>query len=69
MKESKYPMVLVGNKIDLENKEIRRTLSKFLGCPFFEISSKSIENIQEVLSQLVRETNILTQTLKKEIMI
>jgi len=54
------PMVLVGNKLDLEQlRKIPTTdgeeLAKQLNMPFLEASAKTRHNIKEVFYQLVRE--------------
>ncbi|KAL6044478.1 Ras GTPase [Balamuthia mandrillaris] len=53
-----YPMVLCGNKCDLEDervisKEEGENLAKKFGCPFFETSAKLRINIEEAFTQLV----------------
>eukprot|EP01091_Cochliopodium_minus_P016639 TRINITY_DN62_c0_g3_i1.p1 TRINITY_DN62_c0_g3~~TRINITY_DN62_c0_g3_i1.p1 ORF type:complete len:196 (+),score=54.38 TRINITY_DN62_c0_g3_i1:73-660(+) len=56
----KVPMVVCGNKCDLDNdREVSRTegedLTKSFGVPFFETSALSRINIEESFFQLVRE--------------
>eukprot|EP01095_Lingulamoeba_sp_RSL-Kostka_P001124 TRINITY_DN115_c0_g1_i6.p1 TRINITY_DN115_c0_g1~~TRINITY_DN115_c0_g1_i6.p1 ORF type:complete len:193 (+),score=87.61 TRINITY_DN115_c0_g1_i6:72-650(+) len=58
--EDKVPMVVVGNKCDLENKRQVPTsegqdLAKSFGCPFFETSAKARINVEEAFYDLVRE--------------
>jgi GTPase KRas protein len=58
--EPTYPIVLVGNKIDLEEyREVStqegQELAKQLGVPFFETSAKTKTNVVEPYAQLVRE--------------
>merc|ERR1712072_1093341 len=58
--EDKVPMVLAGNKCDLEDERQVTTaegqdLAKGFGCPFFETSAKSRINVEEAFYQLVRE--------------
>ena len=54
------PMVLVGNKCDLEGeRQVSRSegeeLAKSWGCPFFETSAKLRENVDVIFEQIVRE--------------
>ena len=56
----KVPMVICGNKCDLDNeREVSKTegedLAKSFGVPFFECSALSRINIEESFYQLVRE--------------
>jgi GTPase KRas protein len=49
--KDKVPMILVGNKCDLETERQVTTsegqeLSKSFGCPFFESSAKSRINVE-----------------------
>lgn len=58
--EGNVPMVLCGNKCDLENDRQVSTaegelLAKKYGCPFFETSAKSRTNVEESFYGLVRE--------------
>jgi GTPase SAR1 family protein len=58
----KYPLVLCGNKIDLEYIRVvdtweGRLMANKFGCPFYECSAKKRINIDEVWFQLVREIN------------
>jgi len=58
--EEKVPMVLAGNKCDLEDeRQVTRAegvdLAKSFACPFFETSAKSRLNVEEAFYQLVRE--------------
>eukprot|EP00011_Vannellida_sp_DIVA3-517-6-12_P010126 CAMPEP_0114611720 /NCGR_PEP_ID=MMETSP0168-20121206/4261_1 /TAXON_ID=95228 ORGANISM="Vannella sp., Strain DIVA3 517/6/12" /NCGR_SAMPLE_ID=MMETSP0168 /ASSEMBLY_ACC=CAM_ASM_000044 /LENGTH=200 /DNA_ID=CAMNT_0001822701 /DNA_START=193 /DNA_END=795 /DNA_ORIENTATION=+ len=61
IKDSKtVPMVLVGNKCDLEDerdvkKEEGEALAAEFGCPFFETSAKDHINVDECFRELVRE--------------
>lgn len=75
IKDSKnIPMVLVGNKCDLEDerdvkKEEGEALAAELGCPFFETSAKDHINVDECFRELVREVrnekNRLAQAAEK----
>lgn len=54
------PMVLVGNKIDLEEQRQVSTregveLARSFACPFFETSAKSRINVEEAFYECVRE--------------
>ncbi|XP_014213190.1 ras-like protein rasG isoform X2 [Copidosoma floridanum] len=54
------PMVLVGNKCDLQNRrevstEEGKTLSDHLGCPFFETSAAFRQFIDDAFYSLVRQ--------------
>jgi len=58
--KDKVPMILVGNKCDLESERQVTTgegqeLAKSFGCPFFESSAKTRINVEESFYQLVRE--------------
>jgi len=58
--KDKVPMILVGNKCDLETERQVTTgegqdLSKSFGCPFFESSAKTRVNVEECFYELVRE--------------
>ena len=55
-----FPVVLCGNKVDLENErqvstEEGEKLAEEWGCPFFETSAKTKVNDHECFYQLVRE--------------
>jgi GTPase KRas protein len=54
------PLVLVGNKSDLrEHRKVSykdgHDLAKKYGCPFYEVSARSSDNIYPMFHQLVRE--------------
>jgi GTPase KRas protein len=58
--KDRVPMVLVGNKCDLESERQVTTgegqdLAKSFGCPFFESSAKTRINVEESFFALVRE--------------
>ncbi|KAJ3434731.1 ras gtpase-related [Anaeramoeba flamelloides] len=58
--ELKIPIVLVGNKADLEGDrkvqiEDGKQLSEKYQCPFFETSAKTGKNVEESFFSLVRE--------------
>jgi len=57
-----FPMVLIGNKADLDGEGLRTVsseegsaLAKKFNCPFFETSAKTRQNIEECFVQLVRD--------------
>ncbi|KAK6082621.1 Ras-like protein [Seiridium cupressi] len=55
-----FPMVVVGNKCDLENeREVTRqegeNLAKSFGCKFIETSAKSRINVDKAFYDIVRE--------------
>lgn len=63
----KVPMVVVGNKCDLESerqvsKAEGQDLAKSFGCPFLETSAKSRINVEESFFELVREIRKQTGT-------
>lgn len=71
----KFPMVIVGNKCDLESerqisKDEGLKLANNFDCPFFETSAKNKINVEECFFQLVREIKnhkgIGTKNNKKE---
>ena len=54
------PMVLVGNKCDLEHERVvpkseGQALAQQFNCPFFETSAKDHVNVDECFRELVRE--------------
>ena len=54
------PIVLVGTHSDFENrrqvtKAEAEQLAESWGCPFFETSAKTGENVEEVFAEVVRE--------------
>ena len=58
--KDKLPMVLIGNKCDLETERQVTTsegqdLAKSWGCPFLESSAKTRVNVDESFFALVRE--------------
>ena len=58
--EDHYPMIILGNKCDLENeREVPvaegRELAKQLGAPFLETSAKARINVEEAFYEVVRE--------------
>lgn len=58
--EEHVPMVIAGNKCDLNNERQvtnaeGQDVAKSFGCPFFETSAKARINVEEAFYQLVRE--------------
>jgi len=58
--KDKVPMMLAGNKCDLESERQVTTaegqdLAKSFACPFFETSAKARINVEEAFYDLVRE--------------
>jgi len=55
------PFMLVGNKADMEEKRVVQKSeleekAKKLGCKFMETSAKSRQNVDEIFTELVKET-------------
>jgi Ras-related protein Rap-2C len=66
----KVPLLLVGNKCDLERqREVRvqdgQQLAESWGCQFLEASAKSTLNVNEVFIEIVREMNFIKTKEKK----
>jgi len=66
----KVPMVLVGNKADLDQErrisfEEGEELARTFNVPFFEVSAKSRLNIENAFFQLVREIKIFRKIKEK----
>ena len=58
--EDKVPVIVVGNKCDLEDRrcvstEEGRTLAKQIDCPFYETSALARINVDEVFDSLINE--------------
>ncbi|XP_044540228.1 ras-related protein Rap-2c isoform X2 [Gracilinanus agilis] len=58
----KVPLILVGNKVDLESeREVLtaegRALAQEWGCPFMETSAKSKTMVDELFAEIVRQMN------------
>eukprot|EP00695_Tsukubamonas_globosa_P003093 TRINITY_DN468_c0_g1_i1.p2 TRINITY_DN468_c0_g1~~TRINITY_DN468_c0_g1_i1.p2 ORF type:complete len:186 (-),score=62.75 TRINITY_DN468_c0_g1_i1:57-614(-) len=62
----KVPMVLVGNKADLPDRQVEekdgRAIAKSWGIPFFETSAKTRQNVEECFFEMVREYRKLNKT-------
>ncbi|CAJ0602591.1 unnamed protein product [Cylicocyclus nassatus] len=57
-KSENVPMVLVGNKTDLQRMvpaSVGREMSKQFGCSFYETSAKLNENVAEIFIDCVRQ--------------
>lgn len=60
------PMVMVGNKLDLQNERVVTTkdgqeLAASFGCPFLETSAKSRIHVEDAFYELVREIRRTTK--------
>ena len=58
--KNRIPLLLVGNKCDLEHqREVRQTdgasLAQLWGCSYIESSAKSSQNVDDVFIEIVRE--------------
>ncbi|KAJ3450635.1 ras-like protein rasd [Anaeramoeba flamelloides] len=65
------PMIIVGNKNDLENErqvsiEEGRDLAKSFNCPFMETSAKTRTNVEESFFELVREIKRISKGMEPE---
>ena len=63
-KESELALYLIGNKIDLPNREVTKeeaqTQAKSLGMKYFEVSCKINMNIPEVMNRMIMECHMKT---------
>uniref|UniRef100_A0A915KQA2 small monomeric GTPase n=1 Tax=Romanomermis culicivorax TaxID=13658 RepID=A0A915KQA2_ROMCU len=60
------PILLVGNKCDLEHqRQVRMddglALAEFWSCPFVECSAKVAQNVNTVFAEIVREMNYISK--------
>ena len=60
VKDSDFPVLLIGNKCDLEDeREVAKRegieMAKRFGCVFMETSAKTGENIEECIFEIVRQ--------------
>ncbi len=58
----RVPLLLVGNKVDLEHQREVATmeglaLAQAWNCPFIEASARNKMNVNEVFAEIVREMN------------
>ncbi|XP_078479213.1 LOW QUALITY PROTEIN: ras-related protein Rap-2b-like [Lampetra planeri] len=62
----RVPMILVGNKVDLEGEEGRcppgegKALAQDWSCPFMETSAKNKGSVDELFAEIVRQMNYST---------
>jgi len=64
------PMILVGNKSDLEQHRVIQSnegssLAKNWDCPFLETSALTRKNVEEVFQQVVKQVMITLKDLKR----
>jgi len=65
-----FPLVLVGNKCDLEDKRQvsksqAQAVASEIGAPFFETSAKEGVNVNEAFTSIVRLVRVLLATQAK----
>jgi len=63
--KDEVPMVLVGNKCDLNDQRVISTdqgndLAKKFGCAFLEASAKTRVNVEQIFHDLIRQINKLS---------
>ncbi|XP_040566688.1 ras-related protein Rap-2c [Lepeophtheirus salmonis] len=68
----RVPILLVGNKVDLESQREVPTvegmaLAQIWGCSFVESSAKNRMNVNEVFAEIVREMNLKSNAKDREI--
>jgi small GTP-binding protein len=69
--KDEVPMVLVGNKCDLQDQRVITTdqgedLARKFGCTFIEASAKTRVNVDQIFHDLIRQINKLNPVTKKE---
>jgi Ras-related protein Rap-1A/Ras-related protein Rap-1B len=69
--KDEVPMVLVGNKCDLQDQRVITTeqgedLARKFGCAFLEASAKTRVNVDQIFHDLIRQINKLSPPPKKE---
>lgn len=67
----KVPVILVGNKVDLESeREVSasegQALAEEWGCPFMETSAKSKTMVDELFAEIVRQMDYAAQPDKND---
>jgi small GTP-binding protein len=67
--KDEVPMVLVGNKCDLQDQRVITTdqgddLAKKFGCAFLEASAKTRLNVDQIFHDLIRQINKLSPITK-----
>jgi len=65
------PMVLVGNKCDLNDQRVISTdngndLAKKFGCAFLEASAKTRLNVEQIFHDLIRQINKISPPVKPQ---
>ncbi|CAB4062880.1 RAP2C [Lepeophtheirus salmonis] len=70
----RVPILLVGNKVDLESQREVPTvegmaLAQIWGCSFVESSAKNRMNVNEVFAEIVREMNLKTHHLEQYLLL
>jgi len=63
--KDKVPMILVGNKCDLNDQRVITTeqgedLARKFSCPFMEASAKTRQNVDQIFHNLIRQINELS---------
>jgi Ras-related protein Rap-1A/Ras-related protein Rap-1B len=63
--KDEVPMVLVGNKCDLNDQRVITTdqgedLARKFGCAFLEASAKTRQNVDQIFHDLIRQINKLS---------
>lgn len=66
LRYEKVPVILVGNKVDLESeREVSssegQALAEEWGCPFMETSAKSKTMVDELFAEIVRQMDYAAQ--------
>jgi Ras-related protein Rap-1B len=69
--KDEVPMILVGNKCDLQDQRVITTdqgedLSRKFSCAFLEASAKTRVNVEQIFQDLIRQINKFSPPPKKE---